>query len=215
MLTKVLIKQIEKSSSRPDELLETKNSVKDAEEPEFIADSLNVKDETLTVIKGLNEESETVASEFKLEDTVTDKEKETLNEPQADDSAKITYNSALSSTKPTEDFEIVPECREVSAILTNNLPEASPEILLAKHEDKTTEDPKVLPSLEKDGIDLQKHEKDLDYKSEVRTADVVSNVENQKEQKKETDESIEAVIPVEDVCAFLPRHTACSVPFSV
>ncbi|XP_076929586.1 uncharacterized protein LOC143594057, partial [Bidens hawaiensis] len=130
---------------------------------------------------------------------MTDKEKETLNKPQADDSAKTTYDSTLSSTKPTEDSKIVPECREVSAILTNNLPKASPEILSAKHEDKITEDPKVLPSLEKDGRDLQKHEKDLDYESEVRIADVVNNVENQKEQKKETHESIEAVDPVEDV----------------
>ncbi|XP_076949634.1 uncharacterized protein LOC143622331 [Bidens hawaiensis] len=195
--------QIEKSSSRTYELQETKDSVEDTEEPEFVADSLNVKDETLTVIKGPNEESETVASASKLEDIATDKEKDKLDEPQADDSAKATYDSIPSSRKPTEDSEIateiVPECREVSAILTDNLPEASPEILLAKHEDKITEDPKVLPSLEKDGIDLQKHEKDLDYESEVRIADVVSNVENQKEQKKETDESIEAVIPVEDV----------------
>ncbi|KAK9067321.1 hypothetical protein SSX86_014647 [Deinandra increscens subsp. villosa] len=69
-------------------------------------------------------------------------------------------------------------------------------------------------------IDVQKHEKDLDHEPEVRIADVVSNVESpeieppclhtkeapsefikqedQREQKK-ADDSIEAVIPVEDV----------------
>ncbi|XP_022038191.1 uncharacterized protein LOC110940930 [Helianthus annuus] len=116
---------------------------------------LGVTDETITEIKKSNEESEIVASEFKkLEDTVT----ETLDEPHTDDSGKTTYDSILSSEIVTEAAKIVPE--------------ASPEMLLAK-----PEDPEVLPSVEKDVTDVRKHEKDLGHETEVKIADVVSNVE--------------------------------------
>ncbi|KAJ0753319.1 hypothetical protein HanPI659440_Chr09g0334331 [Helianthus annuus] len=206
--------QIERSSSRTDELLETKDSVEDTKDAKFTAENVSVTDETITGIKKSNEDSEIVASEFKkLEDTVTEKEKETLDEPHTDDSEKTTYDSILSSEIATEAAKIVPECINAPAILTDNLPEASPEMLLAKPEDKITEDPEVLPSVEKDVTDVQKHEKDLDHETEVKTADVVSDVEcseieprhfdtnqvNQKDQKKEADESIKDVIPVEDV----------------
>ncbi|KAJ0542308.1 hypothetical protein HanHA89_Chr09g0338341 [Helianthus annuus] len=206
--------QIERSSSRTDELLETKDSVEDTKDAKFTAENLSVTDETITEIKKSNEDSEIVASEFKkLEDTVTEKEKETLDEPHTDDSEKTTYDSILSSEIATEAAKIVPECINAPAILTDNLPEASPEMLLAKPEDKITEDPEVLPSVEKDVTDVQKHEKDLDHETEVKTADVVSDVEcseieprhfdtnqvNQKDKKKEADESIKDVIPVEDV----------------
>ncbi|KAK1432743.1 hypothetical protein QVD17_09641 [Tagetes erecta] len=220
--------QIERSSIRPNELLEAK------EDPKFIDDDLNVKDETFTSMKGPNEDSEIVASEFKkLEDTVTDKDKETLDEPQADDSANTSYDSVLSSTEKdveakseesrghgdvlkleekqtkdpeiaTEVAEIVPECREESAVLVDD--------------DKNTKDPKDQPSIEKDIIDVQKHEINPDHETKVKTADVVSNVECseieplqfdtkeatlefinqeiQRDQKKE-DESIEVVTPVD------------------
>ncbi|XP_035833421.1 titin isoform X13 [Helianthus annuus] len=204
----------ERSSSRTDELLGTKDSVEDTKDAKFTAENLSVTDETITEIKKSNEDSEIVASEFKKsEDTVTEKEKETLDEPHTDDSEKPTYDSILSSEIATEAAKIVPECINAPAILTDNLPEASPEMLLAKPEDKITEDPEVLPSVEKDVTDVQKHEKDLDHETEVKTADVVSNVEcseieprhfdtnqvNQKDKKKEADESIKDVIPVEDV----------------
>ncbi|KAM0003847.1 hypothetical protein Hdeb2414_s0266g00852431 [Helianthus debilis subsp. tardiflorus] len=206
--------QIERSSSRTDELLETKDSVEDTKDAKFTARNLGVTDETITEIKKSNEDSEIVASEFKkLEDTVTEKEKETLDEPHTDDPEKTTYDSILSSGIATEAAKIVPECINAPAILTDTLPEASPEMLLAKPEDKITEDPEVLPSVEKDVTDVQKHEKDLDHETEVKIADVVSNVEcseieprhfdtnqvNQKDQKKEADESIKDVIPAEDV----------------
>ncbi|MFS7970493.1 hypothetical protein Hanom_Chr09g00821651 [Helianthus anomalus] len=201
--------QIERSSSGTDELLETKYSVEDTKDAKFTAENLGVTDETITEIKKSNEESEIVASEFKkLEETVTEKEKETLDEPHTDDLEKSTYDSISSSEIATEADKIVPECINAPVILTDNLPEASPEMLLAK-----PEDPKVLPSVEKDVTDVQKHEKDLDHETEVKIADVVSNVEcseieprhfdtnqvNQKDQKKEADESIKDVIPAEDV----------------
>ncbi|KAI3784693.1 hypothetical protein L1987_43796 [Smallanthus sonchifolius] len=274
--------QIERSSSRPDELFEAKDSVEDTEDPKFLADNLNVKDETFTVVKGPIEDSEVIASEIeRLEKTVTeeniikadaDKEKVTLGEPQADDSAKATYDSTMSSTeqdviarseesrddnmlkleeKPTEVPEnttevakIVPECREASAtdvkireqgeLVHHGSQEPSEENTLLSQNGKNTENLEVLPSVEKDGIegvdkrfeealviDVQKHEKDLDHETKDKIEDVESNVEcseieplhleikeatsefinqeNQREQKKEADESIEAVIPVEDV----------------
>ncbi|KAI3725990.1 hypothetical protein L1987_65787 [Smallanthus sonchifolius] len=274
--------QIERSSSRPRELLEAKDTVEDTEDPKFLPDNLNVKDDTFTVVKGPNEDREVIASEIgRLEKTVTeeniikadaDKEKVTLGEPQADDSAKATCDSTMSSTeqdvvarseesgdddmlkleeKPTEVpeittevAEIVPTCREASAtdvkireqgeLVHRGSQEPSEENTLLSQNDNNTENLEVLPSVEKDAIegvdkrfeealviDVQKHEKDLDHETKAKIVDVESNVEcseieplhldtkeatsefinqeNQREQKKEADESIEAVIPVEDV----------------
>ncbi|KAI7734396.1 hypothetical protein M8C21_024549, partial [Ambrosia artemisiifolia] len=210
--------QIEKADSRPDELLETKQSVEDTEDAKFTAENLSVKDETITVIEKSNDDSEVVASEFKrLEDTVTDKEKETLDKPRVDDSKTI-YDPILSSTKQdmevrseesrdhidmlevkenttgyseiaTEVVETVPECKETSAILANYLPEASPEMLPVKPEDKIAD---VVSNVE--------YSRSEPRHPDTKEATLESiNQENQNGHTKEVDESIKDVIPVEDV----------------
>ncbi|KAL8251332.1 hypothetical protein R6Q59_035025 [Mikania micrantha] len=235
LLTKVLIKQIKRSSSRPVELHETINSVEDAK---FITDSLIVKDETFTIS---NEDSETIASEFETkENPVTeeniikanaDKETVRLDKSLEDDSAKTTYDSIMSSIEQ----DVVArsdESRGLELAHYDSQEQSEDDTWLSQN-DKDTEDPEVLPSVEKDDresvdrsieevivIDDQKHEKDLDHETEIRIADIMSNVkcleiespsfdtkeamefinqENQKEQKKEADESTEDVIPIEDV----------------
>ncbi|XP_024977915.1 titin [Cynara cardunculus var. scolymus] len=169
--------QIKRLNSIPNELLEAKGSVEDIGDPKLMAENHNLKAETFTIMKEPTEDmkqdventSETVASEFeRLENMVTEeklieananKEKETLDEPQADDPAKIMSDSISSSTEqdkevrseessghgdmhklevePTEVDEIVADGKEVSAMLTENLQEASPEMIPVKHDPET------------------------------------------------------------------------------
>ncbi|KAI3670085.1 hypothetical protein L6452_41703 [Arctium lappa] len=177
--------QIKRLNSSPNELLEAEGSVEGIGDPKLMAENLNLKAETSTIMKGPTEDmkqdvektSEIVSPEFeRLENMVTEekmieadanKEKETLDEPQADDPAKTTSDSISSSTEqdkevrseessghgdmhkleeePAEVFEltsevdeIVSEGKEVSTMLRENLPEASPEMILVKHDPETT-----------------------------------------------------------------------------
>lgn len=128
-----------------------------------MAENLNLKDETFTVMKASKEDSDLVTPKFEsLENLVTEKRiiktdanetKETQDEPQAYDPAQTSSDLISSSTEQDVDVrsgdsrghgevsdfvEIVSEGREASAVLTENLQEASPDMILAEHDPEIT-----------------------------------------------------------------------------
>nr|XP_043618304.1 reticulocyte-binding protein 1 isoform X1 [Erigeron canadensis] len=108
------VSQIERLSSSPDELIEKKDLVEDAEKLKLVAEDLEIKDKTFTVMKESNEaidipapeteNSESMVTEDKEKEADADKEKEPLEDPRADDPAEAVSGSILSSLEQDINF---------------------------------------------------------------------------------------------------------------